>query len=95
MSNATSVLFGLEAEFEVVEVDRAGAHDVRVVVELVSREAACPACGGAHVACQGPAPGGGQGPRRLRAAGRPVVVQTATGLCRAAVPEGIVHSALE
>ncbi len=45
MSNATSVLFGLEAEFEVVAVDRAGACDVRVVIEMVAREAACPACG--------------------------------------------------
>jgi len=45
MSNATSVLFGLEAEFEVTEVDRGGAREVRVVIEMVAREAACPACG--------------------------------------------------
>src|SRR3954452_14703684 len=47
MSNATSVLFGfgLEAEFQVVEIDRVGAGDVRVVTEMVAREAACPACG--------------------------------------------------
>jgi len=45
MSNATSVLFGLEAEFEVTDIGRVGACDVRVVIELVAREAACPACG--------------------------------------------------
>jgi transposase len=45
MSNATSVLFGLEAEFEVVAVARTGACDVRVVIEMVAREGACPACG--------------------------------------------------
>ncbi len=45
MSNATSVLFGVEGEFEVTDVDRVGARDVRVVIEMVAREAACPVCG--------------------------------------------------
>jgi hypothetical protein len=45
MSNATSVLFGLEAEFEVVEADRTFAGDVRGVIEMVAWEADCPAGG--------------------------------------------------
>lgn len=45
MSEATSVLFGLEDEFSVVQVDRVGDRQVRVVVETVSREGPCPGCG--------------------------------------------------
>jgi transposase len=45
MSKATSVLFGIEDEFDVLSVDRLGPGRVKIVVELVSREGPCPACG--------------------------------------------------
>lgn len=44
MDESTSLLFGLE-EFRVVDVGRVDAGAVRVVIETVSREAACPDCG--------------------------------------------------
>ena len=44
MDDRTTLLFGL-GEFTVVDVDRVGADAVRVVVETVVREAACPECG--------------------------------------------------
>ena len=44
MKDRTTLLFGL-GEFTVVDVDRVGADAVRVVVETVAREAACPECG--------------------------------------------------
>jgi transposase len=45
LSDPTSVLFGLEAEFIVVSVDRSGPAAVRVTVEQAAREGPCPACG--------------------------------------------------
>lgn len=45
MSDATSVLFGLEDEFGVLDVQRIDACSVRVVVEQTAREGPCPACG--------------------------------------------------
>ncbi len=46
MDDPTSLLFGLD-EFTVVDVARVGCDDmlVRVVIETVAREAACPDCG--------------------------------------------------
>ncbi len=44
MKDRTTLLFGL-GEFAVVDVDRVGSDAVRVVVETVAREAACPECG--------------------------------------------------
>ena len=44
MKDRTTLLFGL-GEFTVVDVDRVGSDAVRVVVETVVREAACPECG--------------------------------------------------
>ena len=44
MDESTSLLFGLD-EFRVVDVEDVGAGSVRVVVETVEREAACPGCG--------------------------------------------------
>jgi len=44
MDDRTTLLSGL-GEFTVVDVDRVGSDAVRVVVETVVREAACPECG--------------------------------------------------
>jgi transposase len=45
MSDATSVLFGLEHEFSVVEVRRIDATAVQVIIEQAAREGPCPECG--------------------------------------------------
>jgi transposase len=45
MSDATSVLFGLEHEFSVLEVERVDATTVKVIIEQAAREGPCPACG--------------------------------------------------
>jgi hypothetical protein len=41
MSDATSVLFGLEQEFSVLGVRRVDATAVKVIVEQVAREGPC------------------------------------------------------
>ena len=45
MSDATSVLFGLEHEFSVLEVRRVDAITVKVIIEQAAREGPCPECG--------------------------------------------------
>ena len=46
MSDATSVLYGLEKEFRVVEVTRlADAAEVKIIIEMLAQEAPCPNCG--------------------------------------------------
>jgi transposase len=45
MSDATSVLFGLEDEFRVLDVLRIDHSSVSVVIEQTAREGPCPACG--------------------------------------------------
>jgi len=45
MSDATSVLFGLEDEFSVLEVTRAEPATLKVIIEQLGREGPCPACG--------------------------------------------------
>ena len=45
MPEATAVLFGIEDEFDVTSVDRTGPGQVQIIIEMRSREAACPACG--------------------------------------------------
>ena len=45
MSDATSVLFGLEHEFSVLEVERVDATAVKVIIEQSAREGPCPECG--------------------------------------------------
>jgi transposase len=45
MPKATSVLFGIEDEFDVVSVDRADSGQVKIVIEMLSREGPCPGCG--------------------------------------------------
>jgi transposase len=45
MSDATSVLFGLEEEFSVLEVQRIDHSRVKVIIEQTAREGPCPECG--------------------------------------------------
>ena len=45
MSDATSVLFGLEHEFSVLEVQRVDTACVKVIIEQAAREGPCPECG--------------------------------------------------
>jgi transposase len=45
MSKATAVLFGFEDEFDVLSVDRLEPGQVKIIIESVSREGPCPACG--------------------------------------------------
>jgi transposase len=45
MSEATSVLLGIEDEFDVEGVARIGPGQVKITIELRSVEAPCPACG--------------------------------------------------
>jgi transposase len=45
MSKATAVLLGIEDEFDVLSVGRLAPGQVKIVIESVSREGACPACG--------------------------------------------------
>jgi transposase len=45
MNEGTSVLFGLEDEFSVVQVVRQGPERVRVVIEVTDRGGGCPGCG--------------------------------------------------
>ena len=46
MDETTSVLFGLD-DHRVLDVVRVGDLAVRIVIETIEREGACPACGGA------------------------------------------------
>jgi transposase len=45
MSDATSVLFGLEHQFRVLEVQRVDTTTVTAVIEQTTREGPCPECG--------------------------------------------------
>ncbi len=45
MSEATSVLLGIEDEFDVEGVARIGPGQVKIIIEMRSGEAPCPACG--------------------------------------------------
>jgi transposase len=45
MSDATSVLFGLEDEFRVLEVQRVDNTTVKVIIEQAARAGPCPGCG--------------------------------------------------
>ena len=45
MSDATSVLFGLEHEFSVLERRRVDTTAVKVIIEQAAREGPCPECG--------------------------------------------------
>src|SRR5829696_8410757 len=45
MSKATSVLFGIEDEFDVVSVERLDPGQVQIIIEMRSTVAPCPACG--------------------------------------------------
>jgi len=45
MPEATSVLLGIEDEFDVEDVARVGPGQVKIIIEMRSVEAPCPACG--------------------------------------------------
>ncbi len=45
ISDATSVLFGLEHEFSVLEVQQVDATTVKVMIEQAAGEGPCPKCG--------------------------------------------------
>jgi transposase len=45
MSDATSVLLGIEDEFEVVSVERLDPGQVKIIIEMQATDAPCPACG--------------------------------------------------
>lgn len=45
MSKITSVLFGIEDEFDVMSVDRTGPGQVKIIIAMPSGEAPCPSCG--------------------------------------------------
>jgi transposase len=45
MSKATSVLFGIEDEFDVVSVERLHPGQVQIIIEMRLAEAPCPVCG--------------------------------------------------
>ena len=45
MNESTSVLLGLEDEFTVLQLERIDADTVRVVIEVIDPEGACPECG--------------------------------------------------
>jgi transposase len=45
MSDATSVLFGLEDEFMVLQVQRVDVSNVRVLIEQTAGDEPCPECG--------------------------------------------------
>ena len=45
MSKATSVLFGIEDEFDVVSVERLDPGQVQIIIEMRSAVAPCPGCG--------------------------------------------------
>jgi transposase len=45
MSDAMSVLFGLEHEFSVLEVQRVDTATVKVIIEQAARAGPCPECG--------------------------------------------------
>ena len=42
---ATAVWFGIEDEFDVASVDRIGLKQVKVIIEVQSREGPCRTCG--------------------------------------------------
>ena len=44
-SDATSVLFGLEHEFSVLEVHRVDTATVKAIIKQTAREGPCPQCG--------------------------------------------------
>ncbi len=45
LSDSTTVLFGLEAEFAVLEVVRTGPTAVKMIIAQIARDGTCPTCG--------------------------------------------------
>jgi hypothetical protein len=67
MSDPTSVLFGLEDEFRVLEVQRVDVSSVKLLIEQTAREGPCPTCGVLSGAVEGSAGDAAEGPAGLGA----------------------------
>ena len=91
LSDPAAMLFGLEAEFTVLRVERTGPAAVKVIIEQAAREGPCPALRGAVGGGEGAAAGPGQGPPGVRAAGRAVVAETPPVVPRIVVSAAVVH----
>jgi hypothetical protein len=76
MSDATSVLFGLEDEFVVVEVQRIDASRVKVLIEQLVREGAVSGVRGVYRGGEGPAGDAAEGSAGVRAGRGAVVAET-------------------
>ena len=80
MSDATSVLFGLEHEFSVLEVRRVDARAVKVIIEQAAREGPCPECGVVQRHGEGSAGDAAEGSPDLWAERGAVVAETPSDL---------------
>src|SRR5215213_11970675 len=92
--DATSVLFGLEDEFRVLDLRRIDQRTVMVIIEQTAREGPCPACGvitgvvkDRPVICLRDLPASGQ---RVQLRWR-----APAGLCRGVVLAPDVHPGLD
>ena len=75
MSKATSVLFGIEDEFDVVSVERLHPGQVQIIIEMRLAEAPCPACGVFTSRVKDRPVRRGQGSARIGAADQAVVAE--------------------
>ena len=76
MPEATSVLLGIEDEFDVVDVGRIGPGQVKIIIEMRVRGGAVPGVRGDHRPGEGPAVAADQGPAGQRPADGAVVAET-------------------
>ena len=91
MPKATAVLFGIEDEFDVLSVDRLEPGQIKIIIESVSREGPCPACGVISGRVKDRPLRRITDPCGERSADAAVVAERSPGLCRGAVPAEVVH----
>src|SRR5215208_4689746 len=91
--DATAVLFGLEDEFGVREVERIDAVTVKVMIEQMAREGPCPDCGVFTGTVKDRPVMRLKDVPAIRSASRDVVAETSAGLRRAVVSAEDVHPA--
>ena len=91
LSDPAVVLFGLEHDFAVLQVERMSVDSIKVVVVLTAREGPCPACGVLTSAVKGTHSRPTQGSACRGAAGGAVVAQTSAGVPGDTVPTAIIH----
>jgi hypothetical protein len=91
MSDATSVLFGLEDEFSVLQVQRVDTTAVKVIIEQTAREGPCPACGVFTGTVKDRPVMRLKESARVWSNRRAVVAEASAGLCRAVVSAEVVH----